>query len=126
MSSDFSEFYKSLLDLVKTFEDKNVMLKIEEDLESNIIRVFGQNVSSLSKAKTGLGDVIELAYTTAEHHPYWGILYHCSQIAQLGLDKWNDSLTKDEIDEIEWSIDELKNVCKKLKENLNWSEGRDK
>lgn len=119
MSSDFSEFYKSLLDLVKTFEDKNIMLRIEEDLESNIIRVFGQNISSLSKAKTGLNDVIELAYTTAEHHPYWGILYHCSQIAQLGLEKWNDSLTKDEIDEIEWSIDELKNVCKKLKENLN-------
>jgi len=45
-------------------------------------------------------------------------LYHCSQISKSSLEKWNDDFTKDELDEIEWSIDELKHTCKKLKEQL--------
>src|SRR3970282_2918929 len=118
MPDSFLEFYNLLLELVKSFEKNNVMLKVEEDLEANIIRIFGQNITSLARAKTGLEDVSELAYTTAEHHPYWGLLYHCTQIGKISLDKWNDELTNEELDEIEWSIDELKNTCKKLKENL--------
>ncbi len=114
----FSDFYKSLLDLVKSYENKNTMLKVEEDLESNIIRITGENFDSISRAKHGLEDISELSYTTAEHHPYWALLYHCTQIGKLTLDKWNDDLTKDELDEIEWSLKELKNTCEKLKENL--------
>ena len=67
----FPEFYKSLLQLVKTFEEKNMMLKVEEDAALNIIRIFGENADSVSRAKSGLEDVVELAYATAEHHPYW-------------------------------------------------------
>ena len=119
MSNNFSDFHKSLLDLVKSFEEKNIMIKTEENLDENIIRIFGENISSLSKAKVGLEDVSELAYTTAEHHPYWGLLYHCSQISKLALEKWNDNLTNEELDEITWSIKELKNVCDKLKDNTN-------
>ena len=117
--NSFSDFYKSLLELVKTFENKNTLLKVEEDLESSIIRIFGENISSLGRAKTGLGDISELAYTTAEHHPYWGLLYHCSQIAETALEKWEGQLSQKEIDEIKWSIDELKNVCDKLRVSLD-------
>ena len=116
--NSFSDFYKSLLELVKSFEDKQTMLKVESDLESNLIKIFGEGASSLSKAKNGLEDVSELANTTAEHHPYWGLLYHCAQISKTTLDKWDDEISKDELDEIDWSIDELKNMCKKLKEDL--------
>jgi len=115
MSNNFSDFHKSLLDLVKSFEEKNIMIKTEDHLDENIIRIFGENISSLSKAKVGLEDVSELAYTTAEHHPYWGLLYHCSQISKLALEKWNDNLTNEELDEIIWSIKELKNVIQILK-----------
>ena len=114
----FSDFYKSIIELVKTFENKDVVLKIEDDLESNIIRIIGENFNSLSRAKKGIDDVSELAYTTAEHHPFWALLYHCTQIEKISLDKWNDKLTKEELDEIEWSIDEIKNTCKKLREDL--------
>ncbi len=114
----FNDFYQSLLELVKTFENKKIILKVEEDLQSNIIRIFGENTDSLSRAKKGIDDVSEYAYTTAEHHPYWALLYHCTQVGKISLDKWNDNLTKDELDEIDWSIDELKNTCKKLREDL--------
>ena len=114
----FSDFYKSLLELVKSYEKENTMIKIEENLDSNIIRIFGDKIDSVSKAKTGIEDVVELACTVAEHHPYWGLLYNCTQIGKTALDKWNDDLSKEELDEIEWSISELQNTCKKLKEDL--------
>ena len=115
----FSDFYKSLLKLVKSYEDQNTMLKVEENLDSNIIRIYGEKIDSLSRAKNGIEDVAELAYTVAEHHPYWGLLYNCTQIAKNSLDKWDDNLSKEELDEIDWSIDELKNTCKKLKEDFS-------
>jgi len=34
----------------------------------------------LARARNGLNDMRELAYTTAEHHPYWNLLYNCSEI----------------------------------------------
>jgi len=112
----FSDFVYSLRNLIKSFEDKNSMLKVLENPESDIIIIYGSNVTSLAKAKNGLDDVEELAFTTAEHHPYWSLLYHSSQISKIVLEKWEDSLGRNEISEIEWSIKKLEDVCKKIKE----------
>lgn len=112
----FDDFFKSLQDLIRSYERKNLMIKTQADLDSNIVRLFGERISSLARAQSGLDDVSELACTTAEHHPYWNVLYHASQIARLALDKWDGELTKEELDEISWSIDELKNSCEKLKQ----------
>jgi len=116
--ANFEDFYKSLLELAKSFEEKNIHIKIEEELNSDIVKIFGERISALSRAKNGLNDVEELALTTAEHHPYWNILYSCSQISKTVLEKWNQDLTEDELDEIKWSINELKNTCEKLKDRL--------
>jgi hypothetical protein len=111
----FSEFHKSLQDLADSYIKQGLMLKMDSNLDSNIIRIFGENITSLSKATAGLEDVSELAYTTAEHHPYWSLLYHASQISKMVLEKWNDTLTKEELDELIWLIDELKNTAEKLR-----------
>ncbi|MBI3623695.1 hypothetical protein HY212_06485 [Candidatus Pacearchaeota archaeon] len=58
----------------------------------------------------------ELAYTTAEHHPYWNLIFNSSQILKIVLEKWNDNLTKEELDEISWNVDEIKNTARKLEE----------
>jgi hypothetical protein len=111
----FDDFFKSLQDLIKSYEEKNLMIKTQSDVESNIVRLFGEQMSSLSRAQSGLDDVSELACTTAEHHPYWNVLYHACQISKITLDKWDGELTQEELDEISWSIAELKNTCEKLK-----------
>jgi len=49
--TNFENFYKSLLELVKSFEEKNIHIKIEEDLNSDIVKIFGEKISSLSRAK---------------------------------------------------------------------------
>ncbi len=117
--TSFKDFNDSLLELVKSFEEKNTQLKVESDLESNIIKIFGENIDSLSRAQSGLDEIAELAYTVAEHHPYWNLLYQCAQISRTILDKWEDDLSKEELEEIEWSIKELEHSCKKLKEKLD-------
>lgn len=112
----FSEFYESLVKLAKSFEQKNMLLKIQPDLDANIIRIYGEKTDSLALAKAGLEGISELAYTTAEHHPYWNLAYSSSQILKLILEKWIDKLTKEELDEISWYADEIKNATRKLEE----------
>jgi hypothetical protein len=49
--TNFSEFYESLVKLAKSFEQKNTLLKIQPDLEANIIRICGEKTDSLALAK---------------------------------------------------------------------------
>lgn len=112
--TNFDEFVNDLLELIKTYEAKNSQLKVERDSEFDIIKVFGNRFSSLARAKNGLADVAELSYTTAEHHPYWNLLYSCVQISQIVLEKWEDKLSKEDLGEIKWIIKELDETCQRL------------
>lgn len=108
MVEDFAKFYDALSDLIKLFEQKNVLIKVSSDLDSNIVRIYGERSDALARAKTGLEEVADLAYDTAEHHPYWNLLYNGSQIIKVVLDKWNDALTEEELGEIKWYADKIK------------------
>ena len=116
--SGFDSFYKDLLILINTHEKNNTPLKVENNLDANIIKIFGENITALARAKNGLNDVTELAYATAEHHPYWNLLYNCSEIANTVLEKWESELSKKDISDIEWSIKELKQSLEKFTENF--------
>ena len=83
------------------------------------------NNDPVSRAERALYDIQELADSTAEHHPYWVLLYNCSQISKLILEKWNDDLTQEDLNEIRWMISELEYSCKKLK-NIVEQDSRDK
>ena len=122
--TSFDAFYNDLLELVNKHEKNNTPLKVEKDLESNIVKIFGENITALTRAKNGLNDVTELAYATAEHHPYWNLLYNCSEIANIILEKWKSELSKKDISDIEWSIKELIQSLEKITEKINDSESR--
>ena len=72
----------------------------------------------VSRAERALYDIQELADSTAEHHPYWVLLYNCSQISKLILEKWHDELTEEDLSEIRWMVSELENSCNKLKNKV--------
>lgn len=120
--ASFDAFYNDLLELVNKHEKSNTPLKVEKDLETNIVKVFGENVTALARAKNGLNDVTELAYATAEHHPYWNLLYNCSEITNIVLDKWKSELSKKDASDIEWSLKELKQSLEKIAEKINNSD----
>ena len=113
--TNFENFYNDLLKLAKKYELQNTPLKIENDLENDIIKIFGEKITSIARARNGLNDVAELAYATAEHHPYWNLLYNCSEIASNVLEKWKESLSKDDLSDIEWAIKELNQSLEKIK-----------
>ncbi len=113
--TDFENFYHDLLDFAKKYENQNVPLKIEKDLENDIVKIFGEKISSLARAQNGLNDVTELAYTAAEHHPYWNLIYNCSEITNNVLEKWKFSLSEKDISDIEWAIQELNQTLEKIK-----------
>ena len=113
--TDFENFYHDLLEFTKKYERQNVPLKIEKDLENDVIKIFGEKITSLARAKNGLNDVTELAYTTAEHHPYWNLVYNCSEITNSVLEKWKESLSEDDFSDIEWAIKELNQTLEKIK-----------
>ena len=113
--TDFEIFYQDLLKLVKKYENQNIPLKIEKDLENDVVKIFGEKITSLSRAQNGLNDVTELAYTTAEHHPYWNLIYNCSEITNTVLEKWKSSLSDKDISDVEWAIRELNQTLEKIK-----------
>ena len=115
----FDTFYTDFHELVNKHEKNNTPLKVEKDLETDIVKIFGENVTALARAKNGLNDVTELAYATAEHHPYWNLLYNCSEIANIVLEKWKSELSKKDASDIEWSIKELKQSLEKITEKIN-------
>lgn len=77
---------------------------------TNIHRLYEQ-----IRAISGLYDVLELSYATAEHHPYWTMLYNATEILKTILDKWGSDFCKDEIDDMVWRVDELRMVLNKVK-----------
>ena len=73
------------------------------------------NSTQLVKEVIDLVDkMAELSYTTAEHHPYWKLLYSCVEISRIILERWNDEISTDDVDEIRWMISELQNSLNKL------------
>jgi hypothetical protein len=111
----FEDFYNDLILLAEKYEKNNVSIKIENDSDNTIIKIFGEKITALARAKNGLNDATELAYTTAEHHPYWNLLYNSSEIANTVLDKWQGKLSKEDTDEIKWAIKELSQGLEKIK-----------
>jgi len=73
------------------------------------------NFTQLVKEVADLVDkMAELSYATAEHHPYWKLLYSCVEISRIVLERWNDEISTDDVDEIRWMISELQNSLNKL------------
>ena len=114
--SEFEKFFQDLQKLVEKYGKSNTMIKVEANFDDDIIKIFGEKITALARAKNGLMEVTELAYTTAEHHPYWNILYQTSEIITTVLEKWGDKISKQEIEDIEWALKEVNQTLNKIKE----------
>ncbi len=111
----FEDFYYDVIELAKKYESQNVPLKIERDPDSDTIKLFGENITPATRAKNGLVDISELVYTTAEHHPYWHLLSSCSDVADVILERWNDSLSSKNLSDIDWALMNLTDSLDKIK-----------
>lgn len=94
--------------------NEKISTKIGVDRDAGIIRIYGEGSDYIRRAASGLEEMLELAYTTAEHHPYWAVLYHASEISKVALEKWESELSADQISEMSWRCDEIKMALERL------------
>ena len=107
---------KSLVELFNKEEGASVTISV--DKEYGVIRICNQeDTTVVKKASSALSEVLELSYATSEHHPYWGILYHATEISKTILDEWDSNLTKDVISEMSWRADKIKVTLEKIYEH---------
>ncbi len=100
--------------VVEELAKQNIFFKVTVDRDADIVRIYGEDSHYIKRASSGLGEVMELAYTTAEHHPYWAILYNASEICRTVLERWESNLTADQISEMSWRCDEIKMALGRL------------
>lgn len=93
---------------------EKISTKVGVDRDAGIIRIYGEGSDYIQRASSGLEEMLELAYTTAEHHPYWAVLYHAAEISKATLEKWESDLTADQISEMSWRCDEIKMALDRL------------
>ena len=110
----FQAFYEELKILVEKFEKRQMQIKVESDLDYDSVKIFGEKMDSVTRAKLGVEDAAELAYTTAEHHPYWAVLYICTEITKTILEKWKDEVTSEQLEEMKWNLKEIQNTISNL------------
>lgn len=106
------ERVKPVLDELE-YKEK-ISTKVGVDRDAGIVRIYGEGSDYIRRASSGLEEMLELAYTTAEHHPFWAVLYHASEIAKVALEKWESELTANQISEMLWRCDEIKMALDKL------------
>ena len=100
-----SQEVKLLLDSVKA---KGIITTLNVDEENGIVRIYLNNTNELKRALSAVSEILDLAYSTTEHHPYSLLLYHSTEILRSVLDSWGDTLTADGLSEIAWRIDEIR------------------
>lgn len=105
---------EELKKLTDTLQKQGITVKVRSDNEAGMIRIYGESSDMLKRAISGLQEVSELAYTTAEHHPYWGIVYHTAEICKITLEKWNGELDNNELSELLWRVEEIKGMLQRL------------
>ncbi len=100
--------------VLEELQKQNIFIKVSVDKDASIVRIYGEGSHHIKRASSGLGEVMELAYTTAEHHPYWAMLYNAAEICKTILDKWESELTQDQMSEMSWRCDEIKMALERL------------
>ena len=100
-----SQEVKLLLDSVKA---KGIITKLNVDEENGIVRIYLNNTNELKRALSAVSEILDLAYSTTEHHPYSLLLYHSTEILRSVLDSWGDTLTTDGLSEITWRVDKIR------------------
>ena len=85
-------------------------------ISSTISAVCGRISESSAPllASSALTEALEIAYSTAEHHPYWAILYHSAEICKTVLDSWDEQISVAQSQEITWRSDEIKGAVERL------------
>ena len=112
--SDTDKVLDAIKGVLEELQKQDIFFKISVDKDANLVRIYGEGSHHIKRASSSLGEVMELAYTTAEHHPYWSILYNAAEICKTVLEKWESELTADQKSEMSWRCEEIKMALERI------------
>jgi hypothetical protein len=112
--SSIDNVLHELKSLLEELQNKGSNMSISVDREAGVVRIYSEGSDYIKRASSGLAETLELAYTTAEHHPYWSILYNATEICKSVLDRWESNLTADQLSEMSWRCEEIKMALERL------------
>jgi hypothetical protein len=112
--SSIDNVLHELKSLLEELQNKGSNMSISVDREAGVVRIYSESSDYIKRASSGLAETLELAYTAAEHHPYWSILYNATEICKSVLDRWESNLTADQLSEMSWRCEEIKIVLERL------------
>jgi len=112
--SEYDRLYNTICSVVAILEDEGINIQTKFEKDSGYVGLYTSNTTILKRAKNGIKELLELSYSTAEHHPYWNIIYNTSEIAKTTLDNWDENISHDQIKEMLWRNEEIKNILNRL------------
>jgi hypothetical protein len=112
--SEYDRLYNTICSVVAILKDEGIDIQTKFEKDSGYVGLYTSNTTILKRAKISLKELLELSYSTAEHHPYWNIIYNTSEIAKTTLDKWDENFSHDQIKEMLWRNEEIKNILNRL------------
>ena len=83
----------SIKPALEELQKKGISTRVGVDRDAGIIRIYGEGSDYMRRATSGLSEMLELAYTTAEHHPYWLLLYHATEVCKARAYAFNSART---------------------------------
>jgi hypothetical protein len=115
-NSEYDRIHNAICSTIANLKEEGIDIQTKFDKDSGFIGLYASNTSPLKRAKIGVDEILELSYSTAEHHPYWNIIYNTSEIAKSTLDNWDENFSHDQIQEMLWRNTEIKNTLTRLEE----------
>ncbi len=112
--SSIDKVLNEIKSILEELQNKGDNMSISVDKEAGVVRIYSEGSDYIKRASSGLAETMELAYTTAEHHPYWSILYNATEICKSVLDRWESNLTADQLSEMAWRCEEIKMALERL------------
>lgn len=108
---DFDDFCMEIEGIIGRYPGQ---VKSEKDPDAEILKIFGEGASAIRRARHGLSDVEELAHTAAEHHPYWRMLNAVTEAARIVLDRWDDTISGEDLDRLAWAVSGMSDALDRL------------
>ena len=94
-------------DIGRILDRNDEPLRMARYADAEIACVYGPGASALHRARHGLDHIEEMAYTAAEHHPYYRLLNGITEIARVVLDRWDGTIGTEDAERLRWSLSRM-------------------
>ena len=66
---EYDRIYNAICYTITKLKEEGIDIQTKIDKDSGFIGLYTSNTSILKRAKIGVNEILELSYSTAEHHP---------------------------------------------------------